>query len=111
MALSDEEFYKLYQSSPHVKKIVDDVQRKYHAHKEQENEPGYDPGNNKWWPEAKAKVQKIIDKNESNQTLEERVNEASASDQQKVIPLYQDYRLYRNVGMLLLAMLGLPYLI
>ena len=37
--LTDDEFFKLYQTNPQVKGLVEDIQRKYNVHSSQTNNP------------------------------------------------------------------------
>ncbi len=60
--LTDEEFFKVYQSNPQVKGLVDGIQKKYHAHSSQKEQSGYDPDNKEWLSDAKETVRKIIQK-------------------------------------------------
>ena len=59
--LTDDEFFKLYNRSPEIKKLVDGIQMQYHAHSSQKGQPGYDPGNMAWYAEAKEAVSGIIE--------------------------------------------------
>jgi hypothetical protein len=59
--LTDDEFFKLYNGNLQIKELVDDIQKKYHAHSSQKGQPGYDPGNTAWYKEAKKAVGGIIE--------------------------------------------------
>ena len=39
--LTDEAFFEAYQTNPKIKELVDGIQRKYHAHYDQRDKPGY----------------------------------------------------------------------
>ena len=62
--LTDDEFFKFYNGSPEIKKLVDGIQMKYHAHSSQKGQPGYDPGNMAWYEEAKSAVSGLVGKQE-----------------------------------------------
>ena len=65
--LTDEAFFDLYKNNPQIRGLVDEIQvdeiqKQHHAHKSQEGQPGYDPGNKEWYVEAKDTVSKLIKK-------------------------------------------------
>ena len=60
--LTDDAFFDLYKNNPQITGLVDEIQKEHHAHKSQEGQPGYDPGNREWYPQAKRTVSDLIKK-------------------------------------------------
>ena len=43
--LTDEAFFEAYQKNPKIRELVDGIQRKYHVHTDQKDQPDYKPNN------------------------------------------------------------------
>ena len=63
--LTDEAFFEAYQQNPKIKKLVDGIQRKYHAHYDQRNKPDYKEANIPIaMKEAKETVEQLLEQKE-----------------------------------------------
>ena len=77
--LTDAAFFDLYQKNPQVKGLVEDIQKRYHVHSSQTNEP--DPKNvSAATKEAKDVIKQLINKEQkhgTHSTAPEKVSEKS----------------------------------
>ena len=76
--LTDEAFFEAYQKNPQVKNIVDSIQKKYHVHHSQKNEPDYNEDNTPMaTKEAKETIKNLL--SQQKQDGKEKTTSASAS--------------------------------
>lgn len=81
--LSDDLFYNAYQKDPHIKGLVDNIQKLNKGHSSQKNQSDYDPTT--WYEKAKKDpavvnaVREYIAKQKEGGGLEAKVTELSKS--------------------------------
>ena len=84
--ISDDLFFDYYNNDSDIKGIVDNIQKKHHAH---ESQKGTDPEYNAsapWYSEARKKVEPIIARKEEalkakNETIDDAVSDQSGNSQ------------------------------